>query len=146
MTSRMVYHMLRHFDRAEFREHAPVMAESTLLTLDAFRHAWGAPVVVSPNPAALARYLGPESMSGHNVDRWEWCYAVDVFPTGMETAKDRTRALACALTSGATGVGLYLDTTPGQMIHIDTRPDRTPHHPRLWSRIGGKYGPIKDTL
>lgn len=146
MTSGLIYHMLRHFDRSEFGQSASVMAESTLLTLDAFREAWGAPVTVSPVNGALARYMGPEPMSGHNVDRWGACMAVDAFPSGMVTKSDMTRAVACAITAGATGIGLYTDTKPGYMIHIDTRPDRTPYKPRLWSRYDGTYGMIGDVI
>lgn len=146
MTAPLVFHLLKHFKPEEFGDSARFMHESTLLTLDAFREAWGAPVVVSPAPGGLARFKGPDAMSGHNVDRWGACYAVDVFPRGMNTKSDMARALACALTSGATGVGLYDDTNPSNMIHIDTRPDRTPNRPRLWSRSDGAYGLIGDVL
>ena len=32
------------------------------------------------------------------------------------------------------GFGMYFDTNPSTMIHIDTRPDRL-----LWIRVGGAY-------
>lgn len=146
MTAPLAFHLLKHFKPSEFGDSVPYMHESTLLMVDAFREYWRAPVSVSPAEGGLARWLGPDAMSGHNVDRWGHCMAADLFPKGMDTAKDMVRAVACAISAGATGIGLYTDTSPGFMIHLDTRPDRTPYAPRLWSRIDGEYGPIGDAL
>ena len=146
MSTPLAFHLLKNFVPGEFGEGAPYMHESTLLSADAFREMWGAPVSVSPHPAATARFLGPDAMSGHNVDKWGHCYAVDLFPSGMNDKREMARAVACAILAGATGIGLYTDTKPGYMIHIDTRPDRTPVNPRLWSRVDGAYGLIGDVL
>ena len=146
MSTPLAFHLLKHFKPSEFGDSVPYMHESTLLTLDAFREYWGARVDVSPAKGGLARWLGPDAMSGHNVDRWTACRAADLFPIGMVTAEDMVRAVACAVSAGATGIGLYTDTRPGFMLHLDTRPDRTPAHPRLWSRVDGEYGPISKVL
>lgn len=140
------FKFLTYFAREEFGDSAPYMHQSTLLALDALREYWGAPVIVSPVKGGLARWLGPESMSGHNVDRWGACMAADIFPRGLDTTDSMLRAITCAVSAGATGIGLYTDTRPGFMLHLDTRPDRTPAHPRLWSRVDGEYGPISKVL
>ncbi len=125
---------LDHFTPAEFGEWGPDMAKSALVCLDAFRAHWGAPCRISPHPAALGRHMGPDALSGHNIDYWQEVFAADLFPAGMDTAADLQRAYDCARLAGATGIGLYTDTAPGFMIHLDTRPDRTPDDPRLWCR------------
>lgn len=141
---------LRFFTEAEFREWWPFMDERILKCVDEFRAHWGAPCSISPVDGALGRRLGPEPMSGHNIDRWGTVMAVDLFPAGMDTAEDLKRALDCAKRAQATGIGLYTDTQPSFMIHLDVRPDRTADRPRLWCRrfVGQerKYLAITDVL
>ncbi len=141
---------LDHFTAEEFREWWPHMAPSALRCFDAFRKHWGARCDVSPHPLALGRRLGPDKMSGHNIDRWGYVFAGDLFPQGMDTPADLERALDCARKAKATGIGLYIDTRPSFMIHLDTRPDRTPDSPRLWCRrkLDGRrhYGAIAEVL
>lgn len=126
---------MRYFKPSEFGNDWPVIAPALKDCLDAFRADWGAPVRISPRKGALGRRLGPEEMSGHNIDRWGTVMAADVFPAGMDTPDDMARAVSCAKTAGATGVGLYTDTSPSKMMHLDVRPDRTPDNPRYWSRV-----------
>ncbi|MCJ8334656.1 MAG: hypothetical protein MJH10_10485 [Epibacterium sp.] len=137
---------LDYFTPEEFRECWAQMHPTTLKCVDAFRHAWGAPCTVSPHKDALGRNLGKGKLSGHNVDEWEWVYAVDLFPKGMHTEQDLARAYRCARKANATGIGLYTDTRPSFMIHLDTRPDRTPDNPRLWCRDAGQYKAIETVM
>jgi hypothetical protein len=118
------------------------MSPRLLQCIDLFRTYWGNRCVVSPNPDALGRRLGPDAMSGHNIDRWGLVEAVDLFPLHMDEPEDLARAYSCARSACATGIGLYTDTKPGNMIHIDTRPDRHCSNPRLWSRVDKTYGAI----
>ena len=133
---------MRFFTPAEFGEWWPMMHATTLDCFDAFRHYWGAPVNISPQPMALGRHMGPRKISGHNVDYWKAVMAGDAFPAGMDSAEAMARAYDCARKAKATGIGFYTDTSPSFMIHLDTRPDRSPDKPRLWSRVNGKYRAI----
>jgi hypothetical protein len=141
---------MRYFTKHEFREHYDVMSDRILDVIDDFRHHWGAAVHVSPNAAALARHLGSASMSGHNVDRWDKCEAADLFAEALETPEDMQRAHEIAKKVGATGFGGYTDTAfrgkPHHMIHLDTRPDRTPENMRTWARVDGDYVALKEIL
>lgn len=138
--------MLRHFKPREFRGWWDLMSPRLLVCIDRFREIWGARVDVSPVDGALGRRLGPDAMSGHNVDRWGVVEAVDLFPRGMDTPDDMARAYDCARRAGATGIGFYTDTKPSNMIHLDTRPDRSAKNPRLWSRVDGEYLAIEAVM
>lgn len=135
---------LKYFKPKEFGEWWELMFPETLIALDAFRHFWGAPVHISPNPDALGRYLPTSKRTLHNVCLWGSCRAVDVFPVGMKTADDLKRAFECAKKAGFTGIGLYVDTQPCFMLHGDVRPDRTSKDPAKWSRVDGKYKKIEE--
>lgn len=123
---------LRHFSPAEFRQWWPKMSNDLLYKLDEFRELWGAPVVISSHPDALGRNAG-ESRSYHNVDRWGEVRAVDVFPRGL-TKATAARALACAEQAGLGGIGIYTDTSPSMMMHLDNRAGRG-----RWARVAGKW-------
>ena len=110
--------------------------------LDEFRELWGAPCRISPHPDALGRHLG-DSESQHNVDRYNTVNACDFFPEGMNTESDLKRAFECAKEAGASGIGLYVDTKPSNMMHLDVRPDRTSEDPAKWARVGGEYVEIE---
>lgn len=131
---------LRYFQPSEFGEWYSRMSPELLYKLDEFRHRWGYPVQVSPANGSLGRHQGEGSQSQHNVDLWGEVRAVDVFPTikgrYMRTAADRRRAQEIAEAVGFTGIGLYTDTQPGNMLHVDVR---TGNRVAKWSRVGGEY-------
>lgn len=129
----MTIHM-EHFRPAEFREWWGQMSVRLLHVLDAFREEWGEPCVVSPHPDALGRNLGADGSSQHNVDRWGEVRACDLFPRGMDDRADFARAYEIAKYVGATGIGIYTDTRPSPMIHLDVRVDRSVGDPATWCR------------
>ena len=143
---------LKHFTPAEFGLWWPLMNADLLLKLDAFREAWGAPVIISPASGGIGRHQGSEGKSQHNVDKWGEVRAVDVFPMieispgqyrYMTNEADRQRALNVARQVGFTGIGLYTDTQPGNMLHVDNRDgDRV----ATWSRVAGEYRGINEVL
>src|SRR5690554_3051170 len=81
--------------------------------------------------------------------------AVDVFPlvevrpgdySYMESATDRQRAYDTAKQVGFTGIGLYTDTQPGNMLHVDIRERKGDGQVAIWSRVAGNYESIYDVL
>ncbi|WP_428398401.1 hypothetical protein [Marinobacter salarius] len=131
---------LRYFQPSEFGPWWPMMNRELLFKLDEFRHRWGAPVIISPANGSLGRHQGGGGESQHNVDAWGEVRAVDVFPKVngryMTRAADRRRAYEIAREVGFTGVGLYTDTQPGNMLHVDVR---NGNRVATWSRVGGDY-------
>jgi hypothetical protein len=136
---------LRYFEPEEFGPWWDKMSQELLRKLDAFRHEWGSPVRISPADGGIGRHQGSEGASQHNIDRWGQVRAVDVFPMVpaggagyryMKTAADRRRAYEIAQRVGFTGIGLYTDTAPGDMLHVDVRPGPTV---ATWSRVSGDY-------
>lgn len=117
-----------------------------LLKADMFREKWGKPCKISPHPDALGRHLGPKNTSQHNIDKWQKVKAGDIFPEGMDTKQDMARAYQIAVEVGFTGVGLYTDTKPSNMIHLDVRNDRFAGNPAKWARVDGKYVDIKQVI
>ena len=124
---------LKYFSRSEFGVWWPLMSQDLLLKLDKFREKWGKPVRVSPHPDAIGRE-GEGSNSMHNVLKWGEVRAVDVFPEGLDTIGDRQRALEIARSVGLTGIGLYTDTSPSNMMHLDNRDQFL-----YWTRVNGVY-------
>lgn len=126
------------------------MNSDLLLKLDEFRHRWGAPVMISPVDGALGRHAGDSSQSQHNVDLFGEVRAADVFPrvgSGfIQTEGERRRAYRIAVEVGFTGIGVYTDTTPGNMLHLDVRTDRQPGNPALWSRVSGQFKGIGEVV
>jgi len=136
---------LKHFTKDEFGQWWPLMNQELLQKLDAFREQWGAPVVVSPAEGGIGRHLGEFGTSQHNVDAWGEVRAVDVFPMVpagragyryINNADERQRAYDVARAVGFTGIGLYTDTSPGNMLHVDVRPTEDL---ATWSRVNGDY-------
>ena len=121
------------------------MSPHLLNVLDNFREDWGDRVFISTHPQALGRRLGPNSHSQHNVDLWGQVRAADLFPDGMNTPDDFARAYECAKSAGASGVGIYTDTT-SPMIHLDVRQSTTPDNPAKWSRVRGEYLGIEEVM
>lgn len=130
---------LQYFSPIEFGDWWPHMDADLLRKLDNFRHRWGAPVQVSPAPGALGRHAG-DSGSYHNVDRWGAVRAVDVFPAGL-TPDTAARAVEAAKAAGLGGIGLYTDTQPSMMMHLDNRSGSG-----RWARIDGQYVGIKHAM
>ena len=141
---------LTYFSASEFGIWWPLMNRDLLLKLDRFRELWGAPVVISKAAGSIGRH--GDGNSQHNVDRWGEVRAVDVFPMVpdgaggfryMSTSADRQRAYEVAIQAGFTGIGLYTDTQPGNLLHVDNRPgDRVAQ----WSRVDGRYLGIGEVL
>lgn len=130
---------LKYFKPYEFGIWWPLMNPDVLTKLDAFREKWGAPVRISPHPDALGRHGGENSHSQHNVDMWGMVNAVDVFPEGMNSKAERQRAYKIAREVGFTGIGLYTDTKPHDMLHVDVRSDVKEGSPATWARVAGAY-------
>lgn len=144
---------MKHFTASEFGLWWPLMNAELLTKLDAFRERWSAPVRISPAEGGIGRHNGSDDESQHNVDAWGEVRAVDVFPMietrpgeyrYMSTREDRQRAYDTARNVGFTGIGLYTDTQPGDMLHVDTR--KAGGRVALWSRVAGNYKGIQEVL
>ena len=133
---------LRYFSAGEFGVFYPLINSDLLIRLDEFRHRWGRPVVVSPVDGGIVRHVG-DSNSQHNVDRWGETRAIDVFPDGMNTVGERARAYQIARDVGFTGIGIYTDTMPSNLLHVDVRPG---DYVATWSRVAGQYLGIDEVL
>jgi len=140
---------LRYFTAEEFGVYYPLMSLELLEKLDEFRHEWGGPVEISPAHGGIGRE-DESSHSQHNILRWGEVRAVDVFPRTidgyMSSRVDRQRALYIAKKVGFTGIGIYTDTQPGNLLHLDVRQDRTEGDPATWSRVAGNYLGIDEVL
>ena len=140
---------LKYFSSSEFGVWYPLMSLELLKKLDKFREEWGYPVEISKANGAIGRE-SKDSHSQHNIFKWGEVRAVDVFPRTasgyITTAEERYRAYEVAKKVGFTGIGLYTDTAPGNMLHVDVREDRQPGSPALWSRVSGVYGGISEVL
>jgi hypothetical protein len=145
---------LKHFRASEFGIWWPLMDDDLLKKLDAFRERWGYPVEVSKADGSLGRH-GGESHSQHNVDRFGKVKAVDFFPKVpdgrggyryMQTVAERDRAYRIARQVGFTGIGVYTDTQPGDMMHGDVREPKASGYVATWSRIGGEYFGVDEVL
>ncbi len=137
---------LRYFTPQEFGGWYEKMSPDLLKKLDEFRHQWGFPVQVSPHQDAVGREH-PTSNSQHNIMKWGEVRAVDVFPKNslggyINSAAERQRAYEIAKRVGFTGIGLYTDTSPGHMVHLDVREGSL----AKWSRIAGQYKAIDEAL
>lgn len=126
---------LKYFSPSEFGVWYPFLNNDLLKKLDLFREFWGDSVEISKAKGALGRLDG--SGSQHSLFR-----AADIFPrvgSGyIKTAAERNRAYRAALKAGFTGLGIYTDTSPGNMLHVDVREVRG-NNVAVWSRIAGKY-------
>lgn len=143
---------LKYFARSEFGIWWPLMSNDLLTKIDAFREQWGDVVEVSTAEGAIGRE--GDNNSQHNPTLWGEVRAVDVFPKVnghyISSAWERRRAYEIARAVGFTGIGVYTDTMPGNMLHLDVRKDRTVNDPALWSRVkAGErsvYGSINGVL
>ena len=130
--------VLTYFTPSEFREWYDQMSVKQLLALDEFRRLWGRPVVISAHPDALGRHGGSTDQSQHNVDLWGEVRATDIFPEGL-TEENAHEAYQLARQAGFSGIGIYNDTKPSMMMHVDVRPDRSPASPAKWARVDRNY-------
>lgn len=147
---------LKHFSPSEFGIWWPLMNPKQLKALDKFRELMGSPVFISPVEGGLGRHGGDVNSSQHNVDKWGMVNATDVFPTVkannakgwkyISTEAERQLVFENAKKAGFTGIGLYTDTFPGNMLHVDVRSDRTAINPALWSRVEHEYKPITEVV
>jgi len=139
---------LRYFSRSEFGLWWPLMSSDLLKKLDLFREKWGHAVEVSNSPGAIGRE--GENNSQHNPSIWGEVRAVDVFPKingqYITALADRQRAYQIAREVGFTGIGIYTDTKPGNMLHLDVRADRKESNPAQWSRVDQNYRAIADVI
>lgn len=131
--------VVNHFEPWEFGVWWPSMNADLVQRLHWFREYWGAPVVISSHQAALGRHAG-ESASYHNVDKYGTVRAVDCFPQGL-TPHTAARAVECAEKAGLNGIGLYTDTQPSMMMHLDNRPTAG-----RWARVAGQYVGINHAI
>jgi len=129
---------LKYFTASEFGLWWPLMNSDQLLKLDAFREAWGAPVMLSPAQGGIGRE--DDSNSQHNVTLWGEVRATDIMPEGMNTAADRSRAVAIARAVGFTGIGIYPDWQPRAGLHLDVREPETPGHIATWAGLKDHNG------
>lgn len=147
---------LNHFTPSEFGVWYPFMNPKQLKALDKFRELMGSPVFISPAEGAIGRHGGDVNSSQHNVDKWGQVNATDVFPTVpaankkgwkyITTEAERQLVFKNAKLAGFTGIGLYTDTFPGNMLHVDVRADRTEANPALWSRVNHEFTSIDEVV
>lgn len=138
---------LDYFTPSEFGAWYPLMNNELLRRLDLFRKILGSAVYISPVNGALGRHGGNDDHSQHNVDLWGTVNAIDVFPTidgeYITTQEQRNIVYLAALEAGFTGIGLYTDTAPANMLHVDVR---NTSEVALWSRVNGNYLGINEVL
>jgi hypothetical protein len=132
-------HQMQHFSPAEFREWWEFMDVDLLTKLDLFRERWGKPIMISPVDGALGREAG-ESLSYHNITRYGQVRAVDIFPSGL-TPDNAALAVSIAESVGFGGIGLYTDTKPSMMMHLDNRSGSA-----RWARVNKKYVGINNAI
>jgi hypothetical protein len=132
-------HQMQHFSPSEFREWWEFMDVDLLIKLDLFREMWGKPIMISPVDGSLGREAG-ESLSYHNVTRYGQVRAVDIFPSGL-TTNNAGLAVSMAEKVGFGGIGLYTDTKPSMMMHLDNRSGSA-----RWARVNKKYVGIDNAI
>ena len=88
-------------------------------------------IAMTPSPLAEA-HVRSEGESRHSTKRGtRLSDATDLFIDNSQAANMWRWAQQV---TDIGGFGMYFDTNPSTMIHIDTRPDRL-----LWIRVGGAY-------
>lgn len=133
---------LKYFKPYEFGVWFPLIDEDTLTKLDQFRDRIGFPVSVSPAPGAVGRISSETSQHFPA----PFVKAVDVFPQWPQggTPQELKRGYEVARDVGFTGIGVYPDTSPRPMMHVDTRDDREPGQPATWARFKTADGGYQD--
>ncbi len=140
---------LSHFSSNEFQGYYDQVSPKLLIMIDTFRDRWGHPVYISPASGAVGRHNGDSDTSQHNLDKWGEVRALDLMPTvdgRSMTAADAERAVSLAKEIGFTGIGVYSDTSPYWLLHVDVREDRLSGSPATWGRIAGIYTGLAEVL
>ena len=128
---------LHFFSKDEFGKSWDVMSPVLLTRLDVLRGLWGRAIRITPVEGGLARY--DHSTSQHNVTEWGECRAVDIFPQGLTRLGSVQLFADLAQKCGFTGIGIYADTKPSVMFHLDVRTGIEFDKPMKWSRVDGQY-------
>lgn len=142
---------LEYFNPSEFGASCDDMSPRLLTMLDLWRFRLGCSVTISPVDGALARSLGPDEQSEHNIDYWPQCLAADVFAAEVWTRYETDRAVQLAHHCGFTGIGVYADTRNARgvdqvMFHLGVRPTRKMGSPATWGRVGGQYVSLAEAI
>lgn len=147
---------LKNFTPSEFGIWWPFMSADLLQKLDALRERRGTPIIISTAAGALGRDDNQGDTSQHNILRWGEVRAVDFFATvpaenerGWDYIRDpydRSKLYQDMRAVGFTGIGIYTDTTPGNLAHGDVRQDRSASNPATWARINHNYTGIQEVL
>jgi len=125
---------MKYFKASEFHGWYDRMNKGLLTGLDALRELWGKPIYTSNDLAAAGRSKGKADTSQHNFDRYGQVNAIDVKPSGIETAEDARRFFDLAVACGFTGIGFYPDwNQPG--FHLDVRCSENEMHIASWGRL-----------
>jgi hypothetical protein len=124
---------MQHFAAHEFRNWWEFMDVDVLTKLDMFREKWGKPIKISSANFSLGRHGGSNDASYHNVDKYGQVRAVDIFPEGL-TQANAAYAVQLAEECGFGGIGVYTDTYPSMMMHVDNRSGRG-----RWARVNKQY-------
>ena len=112
----------------------PVLVEGLGQLFAAVDQAGGR-AFISPHPKSLGRTDGSATSQHYAADGE--LRAADVMIEGITLQRAYNIARNLAVFSG---IGVYTDTRPANMLHVDTRKSRSTANPAVWSRVAGKYG------
>lgn len=120
------------------------MSHRLLTMLDVLRFKLERPIFISPAEGSLGRFLGWDSESEHNFDRWAEVLAVDCFVDGVYHRDQVQLVVRQAHSIGFTGIGVYPDWKNGQGrpqvgFHFGVRPTRAMGDPATWGHLSGQY-------
>ncbi len=141
--------ILNHFVKDEFQGYYDNVSPKLLVMVDEFRAKWGHPVLISSASGAVGRENGSHDTSQHNIDKWGEVRALDLMPTvsgESMSAEDAQRAVELATDIGFTGIGVYSDTAPYWLLHVDVRENRIAGYPTTWGRVAGNYTTLSEVL
>lgn len=125
------------------------MSGNFIIALQMFRNATGISIVPSPVQGAWYRLSGKKSSRHYAKNRLS--DAMDIFPDPEKIYKAWIQAL---LFEQFGGVGIYFDTKPSIMMHVDCRPYKAgfktiwcrdkgkyyyPHQEQFWRKINGQF-------
>ena len=144
----MLIYEPHYFAESEFRGWSEKMSPCLLIRLDQFRALWSNPVIISPAPGSLGRYLGAGDTSQHNYNKWGEVRAVDFMPM-LETGQpgeyrgadknELKTAVDIAFQVGFAGVGAYPYWKPYPGLHGDVRQAKRAKWVGLHNTNGKQY-------